>query len=226
MKNRFPVENRPIYVRSAGRITGGPAKMHEWADNLVDKADEILDEYKHDRGIIHTHNFAIADLLMTKSRHKCRFLYQRNFRTKEAMLGEHSSRENGVIVAPAMHEGLDLYGELSRVQLICKVPWPNFMDNKQLTRRMELDYRYYLWLTALKLIQSSGRSIRSEDDWAHTYVLDEVFYRFMRDARSMIPTWFKDAVEFGESHISTYKSVKRPLIKVVQEPIERVLNLD
>jgi Rad3-related DNA helicase len=226
MKNRFPVENRPIYVHSAGKIAGGPAKMHEWAPNLVAKADEILDKYQHDRGIIHTHNFAIADLMMNKSRHRTRFLYQKNFKTKEAMLDMHSRSDNSVIVAPAMHEGLDLYGDLSRIQLICKVPWPNFKDNKQLTRRMELDRRYYLWITALKLIQSSGRSIRSDTDWAHTYVLDEVFYSFMQQAASMIPKWFKDAIEFGELNESTYISVKRPLVKVPEQPIERILNLD
>jgi Rad3-related DNA helicase len=227
MKNRFPLENRPIYVRSAGRIVGGAAKMPEWAPKLVAKTDEILDKYKHDRGIIHTHNFAIANMLMEKSRHNARFLYQRNFPTKDALLAEHSNSDNTVIVAPAMHEGLDLYNDLSRIQIICKVPWPNFVDNKQLARRLELDRRYYLWLTALKLIQSSGRSIRSESDWAHTYVLDEVFNGFIQDARSMIPSWFKDAVEFGRLNESTYKSVPRVRKKVPKfDTAERVIDLD
>jgi Rad3-related DNA helicase len=227
MKNRFPVKNRPIYMHSAGRITGGNGRMNEWGPKIVARTDEILDKYKHDRGIIHTHNFAIANLLMAKSRHSCRFLYQRNFPTKEAMLKVHGESDNSVIVAPAMHEGLDLYGDLSRLQIICKVPWPNFVDNKQLARRLELDRRYYLWLTALKLIQSSGRSIRSENDWAHTYVLDEVFTSFLRDARTMIPSWFKDSVEYGESHPSTYKSVvrpKRPKLQPIE--IERSIELD
>ena len=227
MKNRFPVQNRPIYMHSAGRITGGPNKMHEWSAKLVAKADEVLDKYEHDRGIIHTHNFAIANLLMEKSRHRARFLYQRKFPTKEEMLKRHADSDNTVIVAPAMHEGLDLYGDLSRIQIICKVPWPNFMDNKQLARRLELDRRYYLWLTALKLIQSSGRSIRSEDDWAHTYILDEVFNSFMREAESMIPTWFKDAVEYGEANESTYTSVVRPRHpKVVLAPIDRIIDME
>ena len=164
--------------------------------------------------------------MMEKSRHRARFLYQRKFPTKEDMLQKHADSDNTIIVAPAMHEGLDLYGDLSRIQIICKVPWPNFMDNKQLTRRLELDRRYYLWLTALKLIQSSGRSIRSEDDWAHTYILDEVFNTFIQDAKGMIPGWFKDAVEFGKLNESTYKSVvrvRRP--KITIEPIERVIDL-
>jgi Rad3-related DNA helicase len=208
MKNRFPVKNRPVVVDAAAKIAGGPAKMHEWSSKLVKKTDQILDKYEHVRGIIHTHNFAIAELLMAKSHHRGRFLFQKHFASKEDMLRRHSDSENTIIVAPALHEGLDLRGDLSRIQLICKVPWPNFMDNKQLTRRMELDRRYYLWLTALKLIQSSGRSIRSETDWAHTYVLDEVFNRFMRDAASMIPGWFKDAVDYGDMFKSQIKDIE------------------
>lgn len=212
MKNRFPVEHRPIIKDIAAKIVGGPAKMHEWAPKLVTKVDNILDRYEADRGIIHTHNFAIADLLMAKSHHRERFLYQKHFATKEDMLRKHADSNNTIIVAPALHEGLDLYGDLSRIQLICKVPWPNFIDNKQLARRLELDRRYYIWLTALKLIQSSGRSIRSETDWAHTYVLDEVFERFMRDAASMIPTWFKDAVDYGEKFKSEIQEMRsRPV---------------
>jgi Rad3-related DNA helicase len=195
MKNRFPVENRPIFIRSAGRIVGGASKMHEWASKLVAKADEVLNKYPNDRGIIHTHNFAIADLLMEKSKHKSRFLYQRNFANKDVMLRKHGDSTNTLIVAPAMHEGLDLVGDLSRVQIICKVPWPNFYDNKQLARRVELDRRYLVWLTALKLIQSSGRSVRSETDWAHTYVLDGAFESFIKDAGSMIPKWFLEAIQ-------------------------------
>ena len=195
LRNRFPIKNRPIYLRSAGRIVGGPDKMKNWAGKLVEQADGVLSHYPDNRGIIHTHNFAIADLLMNRSAYKARFLYQKNFKSKDEMLAVHADSTNTVIVAPAMHEGLDLRGDLSRFQIICKIPWPNFIDDKQLARRVDIDRRYLLWLTALKLVQSSGRSVRSETDWAHTYVLDEVFLSFLQDAKDMIPSWFHEAVD-------------------------------
>lgn len=196
MKCRFPPKNRPIFFRNAGKIVGGAAKMPEWGPKLVKAVDTILSEYPRERGIIHTHNFAIADLLVAKCVHKKRFLYQKSFAgTKDQMLAAHAKSTNTIIVAPAMHEGLDLVGDLSRVQIICKVPWPNAVDDKQLARRIQLDYRYYLWLTALKLVQSYGRSVRSSSDWAHTYVLDEVFIRFLNQAAEMLPEWFTAAVD-------------------------------
>lgn len=195
MRNRFPIEHRPIYTRSAGDLTGGKAKMGAWGPRLVEKFDEVVAIYPGKRGIAHTHSFAIAQLIMSKSKFKGRLLCQTNFKTKEAMLAVHASSSDTVIVAPAMHEGLDLVGDLSRFQIICKIPWPNCFDDKQLDRRVELDPQFYVWITALKLVQSYGRSIRSEDDYADTYVLDGGFYNFIDSrAKSMIPPWFKEAV--------------------------------
>ncbi len=82
----------------------------------------------------------------------------------------------------------------SRFQLICKIPYPSIFDNTQLARRVELDHRYYTWLTALKLVQSYGRSVRSETDYADTYIMDESIYKFMREAKSMLPEWFMEAI--------------------------------
>lgn len=194
MGNYFPKENRPIYIQPAAKITGGNAKMGEWSGPLVKKVDEIVAKYPNDRGIIHTHNFAIADLLMDRCKYKGRFLFQRQFKDKEAMLREHAIRPNGVIVAPAMHEGVDLKNDLSRFQIIAKVPYPNFFDDKQLARRVDLDRRYLIWLVALKLVQSYGRSVRSEKDWAHTYIVDEAIKRFLDEANKMLPGWFKEAI--------------------------------
>ena len=111
------------------------------------------------------------------------------------MLKDHADREDGsIIIAPAMHEGLDLKGDLSRFQIICKVPYPSFQDNEQLKIRMQLSQDYYNWLTALKLVQSYGRSIRAEDDWADTFVLDADFMSFQRRAHKLLPKWFTTAV--------------------------------
>ena len=115
------------------------------------------------------------------------------------MLEVHSKSKNTIIVAPAMHEGIDLVDDLSRFQIICKIPWPNFIDDKQLARRIELDQDYYNWLTALKLVQSYGRSVRSETDWADTYIIDEVLLSFKERAKKMIPKWFSEAIQYDEA---------------------------
>ena len=200
MKNRFPVKNRPIYVKSCGNLTGGKAKMAEWMPAVVDTVDEICGRYSDHRGIIHTHNFAILDGLLEhcKPSVRSRFITQREVPDKKELLEKHSKIKGSIIIAPAMHEGVDLKDDLSRFQIIAKVPFPNFFDNKQLARRNDLDPTYTNWLTSLKMVQSYGRSIRSADDYADTYIIDGSFYGFQKRCQKMLPKWFLEAIHDGD----------------------------
>ena len=198
VKNRFPVENRPIKLLDTAKMTGGKSKMHEWGPKLVKQVNKLVRDHSDQKGIIHTHNFAIMNLILNECDKdvKKRLLNQRDFNNdKKALLKAHAeNNSDSVIIAPAMHEGIDLKDDLSRFQIICKIPYANCFDNEQLARRVEVDRRYYVWLTALKLVQSYGRSVRSEDDHAITYILDESIHKFLRDAGNMMPTWFTEAI--------------------------------
>lgn len=198
MRNRIPVNRRPIISIPTAEAKGGSKNMPNWMPKMMRRIDQLCDKHIDYRGIIHTHNFAIADYIKEHSKHSDRLLYQKNIPNKDILLAEHAESENGIILAPAMHEGLDLKGDLSRFQIICKVPFPNYFDDKQLSKRAEIDWDYILWLTALKLIQSTGRSVRGVDDWAITYVIDDSFLRFMNNAKHMIPPWFAEAVSKKE----------------------------
>jgi ATP-dependent DNA helicase DinG len=195
MPSVFPVENRPIFVSPVVKATGGKDKMGEWGPKIVKAVDKIVSHYSENKGIIHTHNFAISKMLMDQCENQGRFLYQENFKNKEDMLQMHARLTNSVIVAPAMHEGLDLHGDLSRFQIICKVPYPNFFEDMQLARRVELDRRYLIWLTLLKLVQSVGRSVRSPTDWAHTFIIDAQVIQFLKESKRMQPVWFSQAIQ-------------------------------
>jgi Rad3-related DNA helicase len=195
MKNRFPLENRPIYFQPAGSMAY--KNKQATMPKLLASIEQVADSYKDKKGIIHTHNFEIARYVLEKGSKtlKKRLVYQEDYNSKDEMLKDHAARKDGsIIIAPAMHEGLDLKGDLSRFQIICKVPYPSFKDNEQLKIRMQLSQDYYNWLTALKLVQSYGRSIRSEDDWADTFVLDADFMTFQRRAHKLLPKWFTSAI--------------------------------
>lgn len=197
MKNRFPVKNRPIFVNTVGKFTGGKDAMSQWAPKLLDKVEEISSKYVGKRGIIHTHNFAIHDYIIDNCSNdlRRRLLSQKRFASKQDLMDEHARSIDTIIVAPAMHEGVDLKDELSRFQIICKVPFPNCFEDLQLKRRVELDRAFYTWLVALKLVQSYGRSIRSETDYADTYILDGSIHKFLTDAKSILPSWFTEAIK-------------------------------
>lgn len=77
-----------------------------------------------------------------------------------------------VLISPAMFEGIDLPGDLSRFQILVKAPFPSLGDKRM---KFILD-RYpslYNIITIMKMVQGAGRSVRSVDDHAVTYVLDQ-----------------------------------------------------
>ena len=196
----FPVENRPIYKDYCGNFgfkyfskEQNPKDPTE--PKFVRKVSEILSRHEGQRGIIHCHSFNLSKILY-QGVDTDRFLFQEHFDSKEEMLAEHGRRTDSVIVAPAMHEGLDLKGDLSRFQVIAKMPWPN-MNDRVIKQRMDRDSQWYAWLCALKIVQSYGRSVRSRDDWATTYLLDAGFESFIWRSSKMLPGWFHEALRKG-----------------------------
>ena len=89
--------------------------------------------------------------------------------------------------------GLDLKDDLSRFQIITKVPYPNKSDRWTEAKRNAHE-QWYNWQTALKLIHGYGRSIRSKEDWAKTYVLDSAFGYFVKKNNNILPDWFTKAI--------------------------------
>ncbi len=196
INSTFPVKNHPIYYKPVCKIIGGVNQQGRWGPPLIKAVNQICLKMANKKGIIHTHNMAIARMLLDQTDKSVsnRMLFQEHFRDKQEMLKVHAQKSDSIIIAPAMHEGVDLKDDLSRFQIICKVPFPNFFEDKQLAARKDIDEDYYKWLTALKLVQSVGRSIRSETDWAYTFILDESFKWWYKDNQKMLPEWFKNSV--------------------------------
>lgn len=195
----FPTARRLIFLDYAANL--GFKHFHHkqnptWP-KCVDKVVEIIQRHKGQKGIIHTHTNPIARLLQ-KEIGSPRFLFQTDFdENKKALLAEHTRRQDSIIVAPAMHEGIDLKDDLSRFQIIIKTPWPDLGD-KLVSARNAVDKSYMPWQCALKLVQSYGRSIRSKDDWAVTYIIDEGFEDLLHRARKILPRWFLEALRQPE----------------------------
>ena len=53
---------------------------------------------------------------------------------------------------------------------------------------------WYISQTLTKLLQGFGRSIRSENDWANTYVLDTAVNNVFFKAQQMIPKAYYDVL--------------------------------
>jgi len=197
MPNLFPVKNRQIhYVPTGSMSFKNKAKTLPEMINVINEISNVF--HPTEKGIIHTHNFSVAEAILdgVDSTVRDRLLFQKHFPSREAMLEYHTkATDPTILIAPALHEGIDLKDDLSRFQIICKMPYPNFVNDPQLSARMKESQRYYNWLTCLKLVQMYGRSIRSGSDRAETYILDSDLDRLLRSANEILPEWFLEAIQ-------------------------------
>ena len=186
----FPVENRPVLVSSIGKMSA--SEIDSTLPKLAEAVRQILAAHPNEKGIIHCHSYKISSYIMKNI--KNRRLLTHKSEDREDVLNQHiSSKEPTVLVTPSMTEGVDLKGELSRFQIICKVPYP-YLGDKLVQKRMRKWSWWYPLQTAKTIIQSLGRSIRSADDHAVSYILDSDWDRFYGQQRDMFPESFRDSI--------------------------------
>jgi Rad3-related DNA helicase len=192
MPSEFPKENRKTYVWTNGSLSY--KDKAETLPKLIPMINKIITHYGDKKGIIHTHSYELEKYIREHVKSD-RFIFMETDR--DAMLEKHFRSTNSILIAPAMHEGLDLKDDHSRFQIIIKMPYPSSQDI-QIKNRLERykDWDWYNWLTALKLVQSYGRSVRHKDDYADTYILDGAFINFYRKGTTsrFLPEWFKESI--------------------------------
>jgi ATP-dependent DNA helicase DinG len=193
----FPLEHRPIYPLNIAYLNYNNLQSNEVKLAIAKTVDNIMTLHKNDKGIIHTTsydqlNFIKENISQTNAR---RLLVTDPEIQRDEVIFQHtnSTVKPTVLISPSLHTGLDLKDELSRFQIITKVPYPNKSDRWTNAKR-DVDEDWYYWQTALKLIQAYGRSVRSKDDWAKTYILDSAFGYFVKKNKDILPSWFIQAI--------------------------------
>jgi Rad3-related DNA helicase len=197
VKSDFPVENRPIYPMNIAYLNFNNLQLPEIKSSITKTVDNIMTIHKKDKGIIHTTSYEQLNFIKEKTSQENtrRLLVTDPEIQRDEIIQEHiNSIKPTVLISPSLHTGLDLKGELSRFQIITKVPYPNKND-RWINAKRNSNEDWYYWQTALKLVQASGRSIRSKEDWAKTYILDSAFGYFVNKNRNILPDWFIQAVK-------------------------------
>jgi ATP-dependent DNA helicase DinG len=193
--SNFPVQNRPLYVKSQGKATS--ATMDEYLPRMLNYIDNVLlPRLIKDKGVIHSHTNDIARYILFNSKYRDIMVSNvDNLNEKRDHVFQRffDAPTPQVMVTPSMRLGVDLRDDLARWQIITKVPYP-YLGDPQIKRRTEIDAGWYDYQTITSIIQTYGRVCRSETDYGETYVLDgkfdDIFFRNI----NYFPAWFKEAV--------------------------------
>jgi Rad3-related DNA helicase len=190
LPSTFPAKNRPIVFRPVGSMKY--SERENTLPLLATEVQAILDRYPDRKGIIQTHNEKTAKYLRSVLKDE-RLTFNKDFSSPQEMLEVHRKKPGSFIVASGLREGLDLSGDLSKVQVFCKVPYPSLGD-KRVKRKMDIDKSWYGYMTTLMFVQALGRSVRSKSEKAITYLLDSDFKRFYGMNKRFIPKYIREAI--------------------------------
>ncbi len=197
-ESTFPVESRRIHALNTAQLNR--ASMDASLDSIARVIDGIMNHHAGERGVIHTTSYLQANYIMqhVSESNRMRLVTTEGSFDRSTLLRIHGANDASVLISPSLYQGVDLKDELSRFQVIVKVPYPDLSERRTMVK-LRRDRAWYDWQTALRLVQTYGRSVRSESDYAVTYVLDSNFTRFVSMHRSLFPAYFLEALRVEKS---------------------------
>lgn len=195
LDSSFPIQNRPVFLIDSGSMS--KKNIDASIGTVINNIQKILEIHKGQKGIIHVSSHKLA-LLISQKLKTNRVIIAQDFGNRNNMLQHHyGTSDDSVLISPSLMQGLDLKDDLSRFQIIAKIPFPNLGDKYIATKKQKIK-DWYSYQTVKAIVQSYGRSVRSEDDYASTYILDSDFFWVMRYNINMFPKFFKQAIVYGE----------------------------
>jgi len=189
----FPVEHRRVHTNTIVGSMSGDDEEKNW-DSVIAKIKEIYSHHKGEPGLIHTASYKrmneLADDL--PSQH---VMTQDRGQDKEALIEEWYESDKDILLSPSMTEGVDLYEDYCRWQVLAKVPYKYVGDNRvSYLLNERSDWGWYFEMAMLDTIQAAGRAVRGPEssEAASFYVIDQAFQKTL--ARTDPPEWFLDAI--------------------------------
>lgn len=125
-----------------------------------------------EKGLILVPSFKVAEQIANGMTGRSRiFLHNRGTVLADLIKEFKACQKPAVLISPSIFEGLDFAGDASRYQIVLKAPYPS-LGEKRMKHIADKYGDIYRLMTLKKIVQGIGRSVRSEDDYATTYVLD------------------------------------------------------
>lgn len=195
LPSTFPVENRRCIVSPVAELTY-ETQVQE-TPKIVEAVRKILDLHCGEKGLIHTVNYRLRDAILTQIK-DVRLVTHDSFNKQQVLDAFRASDQPLVLVSPSSERGLSLEDSQCRFIIMCKAPFLSLGD-KAVKARKNSSMVGKLWYVSdmiLTVVQAMGRGVRHEEDFCISYLLDERIASSMRQQPSIMPPWFRDALEF------------------------------
>lgn len=192
----IPVERRQVIITNTVNLNAKQSPV-ERCDNIA----LLVEQIKHIVDNVHPTENGVVILSYNLAEEIKEFLHEPHYvhmdkKCKSKVIEQFKeSTERKVAIIPGGYEGLSLDDDISRFTIIPKVTYANLMDNVIKIRAKEKPFNYLLE-TMTTLIQATGRSSRSENDFSTIYILDKNFSKIYSKTRAKLPQYFKESLVF------------------------------
>jgi Rad3-related DNA helicase len=191
----FPVENKEVVFFDPLSLSYKSLQSPQVITQLRKNVAKIVKKHIADgeRGIILTPSFKLqAEIVQEIEKIPGYKLFEQRQGEKleETLSAFKSYKGCAVLISPSLYEGVDLPGDLSRFQIMVKAPFPSLAD-KRMKFILEKHPSLYNIITIMKLVQGAGRSVRSAEDHAITYILDQNAQRLFTSKQNIWANEFK-----------------------------------
>ena len=127
----FPLQNRPIIPLNIAHLNSNSLQQQEVQIKIARAINNLMTLHRNDKGIIHTSSYKQLDFIKRNISeiNKRRLLQTDPDIPRDEIIAQHvKSTEPTVLISPSLYTGLDLKDDLSRFQIIIKVPYPYLGD--------------------------------------------------------------------------------------------------
>jgi len=175
----FPKEHKHIMFFNTQSLNHKSMQEEKTINNLCESVKLIVNTHVSEfseNGIILTPSFVVTERMAKTVRsiglkNLEVFEHTRGMKADELIERFKKSKGPKIMLSPSIYEGVDLPGDHSRYQIIVKAPYPSLAE-KRMKYILDKHPNIYNLLTIQKIVQGGGRSVRSADDYAVTYILD------------------------------------------------------
>ena len=149
----FPLENRPIIPLNIARLDFNTPQQQQVKTILSGAVENVMTLHKNHKGIIHTTSYEQVNFIKANisETNRCRLLQTDPDIPRDEVIAKHvNSIKPTVLISPSLYTGLDLKDDLSRFQIITKVPYSDLGD-RWINEKRKISGQWYNWQTALRL---------------------------------------------------------------------------
>ena len=200
LPNKIHRDNRPVLYSPVAKFNAANTKKDspEFKD-LTGTIIDILKMQKGDSGVIFCPSYRMAEDLYNAVEHQARklgynVLINYSADQRDSTLEKFRLGKNNLLITPSFMEGVNFEDDVSRFQIITKIPFKSLGD-QYIKTKMKRCEGWYEIDAITTIVQSCGRSIRHINDNAITFILDENWGRLQARYEYMMPKWFLDSIQ-------------------------------